>query len=164
MKLEEKKMSKTTKELISAAKDSADWMRKATPPGELNRPLRVLESAIKKAEQQREEEKASGYLLLIELGDGRKRITVTVETPERYPSRAGWAQLDFDFDITYSAEVPDLDHARETLRTVLQEEQWRGQGMTWTAELSRGDLKTAIDKVATICNGVPRQKELSLNR
>ncbi len=153
-------MNKSIRELISAAKGAAEWMQKATPPGELNRPLRILESAIKKAEQVREEEKTSGYLLLLELGDGRKRITVTVETADRYLSRAGWAALGVDADVTYSAEVPDLDHARETLRTVLQEEQWRGQGMTWTSELSRRDLIEAIKKVDAICNGVPRQETL----
>jgi hypothetical protein len=144
-------MSKAIKDLISAAKGGAEWMRKATPPGELNKPLRTLEAAIKKAEQSQETEKSSGCLLLLELSDGRKRITATVESADKYLSRAGWAALGVEAEVTYSAEVPDLEQARETLRAVLQEEQWRGQGMTWT-ELSRKDLIAAIKKVVSIVN------------
>ena len=152
-------MNKTIKELISAAKGAAEWMREATPPNELNRPLRTLEAAIKRADELREEQKSSGYLLLLELADGRKRITATVESGDKYLSRAGWAALGVEAEVTYSAEVPDLDHARETLRTVLQEEQWRGQGMTW-AELSRKDLLAAIKKVEAIVKGVPQPASL----
>jgi hypothetical protein len=142
-------MSKAIKDLVGAAKSAAEWMRKATPPGELNKPLRTLETAIKKAEQSQETEKSSGYLLLVELSDGRKRITATVESADKYPSRTGWASLGVEAEVTYSAEVSDLEQARETLRAVLQEEQWSGQGMTWT-ELSRKDLIAAIKKVIAI--------------
>jgi hypothetical protein len=144
-------MSKAIKELIGAAKSAARWMREATPPGELNKPLRTLEAAIKRAEQSRETQRSSGSLLLLELPDGRKRITATVESADKYLSRAGWNALGVEAEVAYSAEVPDLEQARETLRAVLQEEQWRGQGMTWT-DLSEKDLITAIKKVVAVVN------------
>lgn len=142
-------MSKAIKELIGAAKDAARWMKGATVPNELNNPLRRLETAIKRAEQSQENGKSSGYLLLLELSDGRKRITATVESGDKYLSRSGWAALGVDAEVTYCAEVPDLEQAREALRAVLQDEQWAGQGMTWS-DLSSRDLITAIKKVEKI--------------
>lgn len=145
-------MNKTIRDLISAAKNASRWMREATPPGELNRPLRTLDAAIKKAEHLREEEKTSGYLLVLQRGDGLRRITATVETGEKYISRVGWAALGVDAEVVYAAEVPNLAHAREALKTVLQEKRYRGQGMEWT-ETPKQDLVAAIKKVKAIVNG-----------
>jgi hypothetical protein len=144
-------MNKTVKELVRAAKRAAVWMKDATTPNEINKPLALLVAAIQKAEQEQEAGNRSGYLVLVELGDGRKRITATVETGDKYLSRSGMASMGVDAEVTYSAEVGDLDQARETLRTVLQQEQWSGQGMTW-AELSRQDLIAVIKNVSAIVN------------
>lgn len=145
-------MNRAIKDLIDAAKGAAKWMREATPPGELNRPLRVLDTAIKKAEQlKKEEEKTSGYLLVLQRGDGLRRITATVETGEKYISRVGWAALGVDAEVVHAAEVPNLERAREALKTVLQEKRYRGQGMEWT-ETPKQDLIAAIKKVRAIVN------------
>lgn len=146
-------MNKTIKDLISAAKDASKWMQGATPPGELNKPLRALTAAIRKAEQLKgQEEIPSGYLLLLQRGDGLRRITATVETGEKYLSRVGWAALGVDAEVIYAAEIPNLERARETLKAVLREKRYRGQGMEWT-ETPKQDLIAVIKKVKAVVNG-----------
>lgn len=144
-------MNKAIKDLIGAAKEAVKWMKEATVPNEVNGPMRRLQKEIKRVEQLQEAEKPSGYLLLLERGDGKKRITATIESDGKYLSRVGWAALGVDAEVTYSAEVSDLDQARESLKTVLPKEQWFGQGMTWS-ESSRRDLIAAIKKVKAIVN------------
>ena len=50
-------MNQPIRDLLRAAKSAARWMRDATPPGELNKPLRALEAAIKNAEQEKRNRK-----------------------------------------------------------------------------------------------------------
>jgi hypothetical protein len=140
-------MSRAMSDLIDAAEEAATWMKDATAPNEVNGVLRKLQSAIKKAKKDLESQKRSGYLVLVELGDGRRRITATVESGNKYLSRSGIASLGIDAEVVYSAEVGDLEEARRGLKEALEKQEWAGHGMTWS-ELSRQDLIAAIQVVA----------------
>src|SRR5262245_3346287 len=110
-------MTKAVKELVQAAEEAVSCGGGLTRAKELTPKLHRLQSAIRKV---RDEEKAgirTGFLHLIELADGRKRITATVESRENYFSRAGWAPAGIEASITYSEEVKDLEWARDDLRT-----------------------------------------------
>jgi hypothetical protein len=140
-------MSRAMSDLIDAAEEAAVWMEEATVPNEVNSTLRKLQSAIKKGKKHLESQKRSGHLVLIELGDGRRRITATVESGDKYLSRSGIASLGVDAEVIYSAAVGDLEEARRALKETLEKEEWAGHGMTW-CELSRDDLVAAIKAVA----------------
>jgi hypothetical protein len=142
-------MNKAIKDLIATAKEASRWIKDATPPGELNKLPRKLDAAIKRAEQLGGE-KSSGHLLLLQRGDGLRRITATVETGDKYLSRVGWTALGVEAEVIYAAEVSDLEWARETLKTMMPDGH-RGQGMEW-AETPKADLIATIKKVKAIVN------------
>lgn len=144
-------MTKAVKELVQAAQQAAMWMEAATCPNELNLQLRELEAAIKKVKDEEKTGIRTGYLHLVELADGRRRITATVESRENYFSRAGWAPVGIEASITYSEEVNDLTWARDDLRTLLPEERWGGQGMQWS-DSPRHELIAAMQAVAESVN------------
>lgn len=144
-------MTKIVKELIKAAEEAVEWMKEATCPNELNSVLRTLQSAIEKAKNEEKNKIRTGYLLLIEHRDGRKRITATVECPENYISRVGWASAGVEASVMYSEEVKDLNWARDDLRVLLPDERWRAGGMDWS-DTSKEDLIAAMKAIAESIN------------
>jgi hypothetical protein len=147
-------MNKATRELISAAENTVRFMESFTTPrsDEFNAVCNNLKDAVIKVKT---EEKRPGSLVLVELGDGRRRITATVETADKYLSRAGWKNLHVQATIVYSQEVPDLESARKALkRTLKLDTNTRGQGMDW-CQLSRADLTAVITKVVNEVSAQP---------
>ena len=134
-------------DLIEAAEEAAIWMQEATVPNEVNGALRKLQKISRRAKKHLESQKRSGYLVLVELGDGRSRITATVESGEKYLSRSGIASLGVDAEVIYSAEIGDLEEGRRKLKERLDQEEWAGHGMTW-CQLPREALIAIIKEVA----------------
>lgn len=144
-------MTKTVKELVCAAENAVVWMEAATCPNELNPDLQRLQAAIKKIKDEDRTGIRTGYLLLVELADGRRRITATVEAADKYLSRAGWKSTGIEAEVIHWEEVNDLKWARDDLKTLLPEEPWGGQGMEWS-DSSREDLIAAMRTVAESVN------------
>lgn len=144
-------MNKILKELLSAARWAVEWMKGATLPNEANPTLERLEAAIRKAEQSEKAEIRTGYLLLVELADGRRRITATVATPDEYMARTGWSQLDVQAEVAYSEEVKDLTWARDDLKVLLPDARWTAAGMQWS-DFPREDLIAAMCTIAESVN------------
>jgi hypothetical protein len=148
-------MTKAVKDLIDAAEAAVVWWYGDDISDDPGCVIVQLHNAVQKLKARGETDIRTGYLVLVELSDGRKRITATVESGDKYLSRSGIASLGVDAEVVYSAEVEDLDQAREGLRIILKQEQWAGHGMTW-CESPREELIAAIQ---TVAEGVNNHKE-----
>jgi len=154
-----KPFRKAFKNLLSAAEDAAEWIRENKLPNEAVPALRVLEAAIKEARALKEQARSYGNLLLVEQ-NGLRRITITVESKDRYTSRAGWKKLGVKANVPYAQPVRDLEFAREVLKEQCPDLPFSGAGMRWT-DRSREELKAVIDKVAKIVRRRPEQLGLA---
>lgn len=144
-------MKKAVKELVQAAEEAIGWVKDLTLPNELNPSFHRLQAAIDQVKGADKTEIETGYLLLIEIPDGRRRITATVSPPEGYLSRAGWKAAGHKGEVVYSEEVNDLEWARDDLPTILPDEKWGAKGMRWS-ETSKEDLIAAMQTVAESVN------------
>jgi len=144
-------MNKAVKELVEAAKEAIVWMKEATCPNEVNTVARGLEAATQRVIDADKTSIRTGYLLLVELPSGLRRITITVAPPDQYIKRAGWSSLGTGAEVTYSEEVNNLEWARDDLKTILPDEKWSGAGMEWS-NLVRENLIAAMREVAGSVN------------
>jgi hypothetical protein len=144
-------MTKTIKELVQAAEAAVAWMEDATCPNEVNSVARALRTAIQNVKDSDKTGIRTGYLLLVELPSGLRRVTITVAPPDQYIKRAGWSHLGTGAEVTYSEEVNDLTWARDDLKTILPDEKWSGAGMEWS-DLPKDDLLAAMKTVAESVN------------
>lgn len=139
-------------ELVKASEAAAKWIKKATLPNEVNPVLKELKGAIERAKTDLHAAR-SGYLIIVEIPDVGRRITVSVEKPDLYLSRSGLRSAGVQASILDSAEVPDVHSARSILREELDEEYFIGMGMGWSA-INPAQLRAVMKRVALRAAGV----------
>jgi hypothetical protein len=134
---------KSVQELLDRTKEAAAWIHKNSDKGETKDMLRRLWSAVRSIEGEFGEDRA-GFALLVEVPKRGRRITITVEEPNRYLSRVGWESAGVDAEVTYSREVKSITAARERLRQSCPNEHFSATGMEWSQTPPKALMK-AID-------------------